>query len=195
MGFLDSKHRKLIERVELLWKGVEALSELGREYGIDDIFQDNGAKILQQVIYMNFKAMMKREGNDAIDENGLEWELKSCNSEKVSGISTHHHLNHVILAKYRKVPWMFSLYKHSVLQEMYMMSPQQLEPIFTQWENKLNGGVGLDGKKVAPRDSINNPKIPISFVTKNGTKVYPFPEKPINPASVGERMKPSKPKR
>ena len=191
MGFLDAKHKALIKRIEELWKGVEALSELGREYNIDDIFQDNGAKILQQIIYMNFKAMVLREGNDAIDENGLEWELKSCNCEKVSSISTHHHLNHVILAKYRKVPWMFSIYEHTVLKEMYMLSPTELEPMFSLWETKLNGEVE-NGKKQPPRESLNNPKIPISFVRTHGEKVWPFPAKPVNPASVGKKMKPSK---
>lgn len=188
MAFLDKKHRDLIQRIEQLWKGVEALSELGREYGIDDIFQDNGAKILQQVIYLNFKALTSREGNDAIDENGVEWELKSCNSEKVVGISTHHHLNHVILAKYRTVPWIFSIYEHTVLKEMYMMTPDDLEPIFTSWETKLNGEIKA-GKKMPPRDSLNNPKIPINFVKEHGVKVFPFPTVPVNPSSIAKKIK------
>ncbi len=188
MAFLDKQHRDLIARLEKIWKGIEELSKLGNEYGIDDIFQDNGAKILQQVIYMNFKAMTSREGNDAIDENGLEWELKSCNSEKVVGISTHHHLNHVILKKYRGVPWLFSIYEHTSLKEIFMMTPQELEPIFSQWENKLNGEI-KNGVKQPKRDSLNNPKIPINFVRTHGVKLYPFPKEPINPASIKSKLK------
>lgn len=188
MSFLDDEHRKKIARIDKLWKGVEELSILAKEYGIDDIFQDNGAKILQQLIYMNFLALNAREGNDAIDENGVEWELKSANIAKVVGVSTHHHLNHVILKKYRSVPWIFSLYEHTVLQEIYCMSPADLEPVFTHWENKLMGEV-KNGKKLAPKDSLNNPKIPIGFIRENGILIYPYPDKPINPSSIGKKLK------
>lgn len=191
MGFLDEKHRERIALIDTLWKGIEALSALAREYGIDDIFQDNGAKILQQLIYMNFQGLKAREGNDAVDEFGTEWELKSANEAKVVGVSTHHHLNHVILKKYRSVPWMFAIYHHTALKEIYCMAPLDLEPVFQQWEQKLIGEV-KNGKKLPPRESLNNPKIPIGFIRKNGVLVYPYPEKPVNPASVGRVLKKEK---
>ncbi|HEV3438572.1 MAG TPA: hypothetical protein VG122_14505 [Gemmata sp.] len=40
-----------------------------------------------------------------------------------------------------------------------------LEPLFTAWEKKWK----------QTRKDINNPKIPLTFVETNGTKVYPKP--------------------
>lgn len=187
MKFLDQDHRNLIDDLMKLWAGIKGLSELGQKYGIDDIFQDNGAKILQQLILMNFQNLGSREGNDAKDINGTEWELKSANESKVSGVSTHHHLNHVILKKYRSVPWMISIYNHIELKEIYLMSPAQLEPVFKGWEDHLNGKKIFRGKRVPKKDSLNNPKIPIYFIREHGTLVYPFPKEPLCPATWAKK--------
>lgn len=192
MKFLDPQHVALINQLESLWKAIDGLTQLAQTFGIDDIFQDNGAKILQQCIYMNMKKLKDREGNDAVDELGNEWELKSANEMLVSGFSTHHHLNHDVLAKYRTVPWMFSFYNHSHLTEIYVMSAADLEPLFQIWESDLNGTKvrrsGVKGK----RDHLNNPKIPFKFVRQFGTKVYPYPKKPINPCEAVRSKKKSK---
>ena len=173
--------------LEKLWQGIQELNMLARKYGIMDIFQDNGAKILQQCVYANMKRLEAREGNDAVDENGTEWELKSANEELVSGFSTHHHLNHVILGKYRLVPWMFAFYRHTELREIYVMPPAGLEPLFQIWEDHLNGKKVYRGKPVPGVSHINNPKIPLTFVRKNGTKVWPFGPTPINPADIAKK--------
>lgn len=52
-----------------------------------------------------------REGNDAKDASGAEFELKTVNVLKTKSFSTHHHLNPVILAKYRQVDWFFAIYE------------------------------------------------------------------------------------
>ncbi|WP_090943483.1 PDDEXK family nuclease [Pelosinus propionicus] len=58
---------------------------------------------------------------------------------------------------------------------MYVMSVQQLEPIFRHWEDKLDGSMA----------HINNPKIAVTFVRENGVKVFPIDnQNPINPASA-----------
>ena len=162
MKFGDEEHRSLISRVDKLWDGLSELSELAREYDIDDIFQDNGAKTLQQLIVANLKVLPGREGNDAIDEEGQEWEMKSANICKVSGYSTHHHLNEVILAKYRSVPWLFSEYHHIELKRIFVMKPAQLEPLFEKWEAKLS----------QERLALNNPKIPLKFVATQGICIF-----------------------
>jgi len=148
---------------------------MATEFGINDIFQDNGAKIMQQLIYLNFQNLPGREGNDAIDKNGVEWEMKSINTAtSAQGFSTNHHLNHVILAKYRKVPWSFSIYKGIELLDMYVMPPIILEPIFQKWETKLE-----------TQAHINNPKIPVKFVRENGTQVYPLDyQNPMSPCTI-----------
>ena len=117
--------------------------------------------------------MPGREGNDALDDDKNEYELKTLNVSlgKSRGVTTHHHLNTVILAKYRAVhAWYISLYEGIVLQEIYRLTPAQLEPIFKTWEDKIDSrGDGA---------SLNNPKIPIRFVREQGNKVYPVPGLP-----------------
>lgn len=148
---------------------------MAKSYGIPDIFQDNGAKVLQQLIYLNMKILPGREGNDCISASGTEWEMKSINLEtSASGFSTNHHTNHDIIAKYRQVPWSFAIYYGIQLTEMYVMTPQMLEPMYQHWEEKL--------KKTS---HLNNPKIPVKFVRENGIKVYPInPDKPLDPDSI-----------
>lgn len=173
MAFYDDHHQARIERLETLWNNLHDLSELAQEYGIDDIFQDNGAKVLQQLIYLNMEILPGREGNDAISESDVEWEMKSINLEtSASGFSTNHHTNHDIIAKYRQVPWTFSIYHGITLTEIYVMTPEMLEPIYSHWEDQLEEG----------KTHLNNPKIPVNFVRENGIKVYPINvDDPIDP--------------
>ena len=178
MTFRSKDHLEKIDKLVSLWSKIDQLNVLAHDYGIKDIFQDNGAKILQQAIILNFKVLPGREGNDAVDALGNEWEMKSANIELVTGFSTHHHLNFEILAKYRKVPWSFAFYRHTMLEEIYVLSPDRLKPVFDTWENKLNG-IGRKGEKISKITSINNPKIPIKFVREEGIKVYPFHETDI----------------
>jgi hypothetical protein len=101
-----------------------------------------------------------REGNDAKDETGREYELKSVNIELQTQITTHHHLNPKILDKYRQVDWIFAIYRNIELVSIYKMTPADLEPLFSRWEKKWHD----DGEK-----DINNPKIPLGFVVTHGT--------------------------
>ena len=169
MEYLGKEHQQLIKELEDLWRGLQKLNQLGNQYGIDDIFQDNGAKVLQQLVLLNFKNLAGREGNDAIDPLGVEWEMKSANIEKVSGFSTHHHLNFTILQKYRSVPWSFATYKHIDLQEIYVMTPKELEPMFQKWEDSLTG------KGNTPKvESINKSQNSYKVCAKNRTHYLSF---------------------
>ena len=103
-----------------------------------------------------------REGNDAKDVNGLEYELKSVNIRLTKSFSTNHHLNQKIINKYRKVDWVFAVYDDIELLEIYLLTPVMLAPYFTQWEIKCKEG-GKD---------LNNPKIPLNFVRDNGILVF-----------------------
>ena len=60
-----------------------------------------------------------REGNDAVDEDGNEYELKDGQLARTAQFTTHHHLNPVIIAKYRKVDWIFATYEGIELKEIY----------------------------------------------------------------------------
>jgi hypothetical protein len=184
MGFMDKEHEEKVKHLDRLWHGFAALAELAKQYGIKDIFQDNNAKLLQQLVYLNFKPLPGREGNDAIDEFGAEWEMKSANEELVTGFSTHHHLNKVILKKYRVAHWMFTIYSNILIKEVFVMNAASLEPLFQHWEDKLNGRKGQ-----AKMESINNPKIPLKFVRERGICVFPFSDPPINPAKAVRKIR------
>lgn len=161
--------------VDILWRQLETLQSIAKEFGISNIFQDNGAEILQQLIYLNMKAVPGREGNDGVDINGCEWEMKSIDISKGNaGITTNHHLNHAIIKKYKTVPWSVALYDGIILKKIYIVSNQQLQPMFDKWEADLK-----------TKESLNNPKIPLSFIEKNGILIYSEgDEYPINPMTV-----------
>lgn len=149
-----------------LWDSVQQYQDLATKHGIDDIFQDNGGKLLQVILLLGLKTLPGREGNDAVDATGREYELKSVNISLTKGFSTHHHMNPTIIAKYRQVPWIFAIYQNISLQSVFILEPDDLEPYFQAWEKKWHGDGGKD---------INNPKIPIKFVSSVGKILYEAP--------------------
>lgn len=161
--------------VDILWRQLETLQSIAKDFGISNIFQDNGAEILQQLIYLNMKAVPGREGNDGVDINGCEWEMKSLDISKGNaGITTNHHLNSAIIKKYKTVPWSVALYDGIILKKIYVISNQQLQPMFDKWEAELK-----------TKESLNNPKIPLSFIEQNGIPIYSEgDEYPVNPMTV-----------
>ena len=72
MSFYDEKHRAEIAKIEQLWRNLNELDQMAHAYGISDILQDNGAKVLQQLIYLNMSILPGREGNDCISTSGTE---------------------------------------------------------------------------------------------------------------------------
>jgi len=159
--------------VDILWKQLATLQEIAEEFGISNIFQDNGAEILQQLIYLNMAAVPGREGNDGVDINGCEWEMKSLDISKGNkGITTNHHLNAAIIEKYKTVPWSVALYDGIILKKIYVIGSKQLQPMFDKWERELE-----------TKSSLNNPKIPLKFIEENGILIYEEGmEYPLNPA-------------
>lgn len=151
------------KRLQAMWPAIEAYQELATKHGIEDVFQDNGGKLLQVLLLLSLKILPGREGNDAVDASGREYELKSVNIELTRGFSTHHHMNPHIIAKYRKVPWVFAVYRNIALQTVYRLEPADLEPYFKGWEEKWHADGGKD---------INNPKIPVKFVMAHGEMLY-----------------------
>lgn len=162
------------------WAEAERLMPCIREYqalaarhGINDIFQDNGGKLLQLLLVLGLQNAPGREGNDAVDSAGNEYELKTVNSDLTSSFSTHHHLNPAILGKYRLVPWFFAVYSGIELQSIHRLTAKQLEAYFAKWEAKWHA----QGK------DINNPKIPVKYVIEHGERVYVRPVGPIEPGA------------
>ena len=151
------------KKLEKLFPHIQEYQKLADEHGVDDIFQDNGGKILQVLLILGIQQLPGREGNDAVDSKGNEYEMKSVNILKTTSFSTHHHMNPVIIAKYRLVDWIFAVYEGIELVEIFLLTPKDLEPYYTRWEAKWN----IDGGK-----DINNPKIPLKYVREQGQKLY-----------------------
>ena len=151
------------EKFDELWPAVEKYQKLAAAHGINDIFQDNGGKLLQVLLITGLKQLPGREGNDAKDDEGNEYELKSVNINLTKSFSTHHHMNPTILAKYRLVDWVFAVYENIKLLEIWQLTPADLEFYYDKWESKWYA----DGQK-----DINNPKIPLEYVRDHGRQLY-----------------------
>lgn len=158
------------ERLQEGLENVRVLQRLANEYDIADIFQDNGGKVLQLLILLGLKQSKGREGNDAIDEDGNEYELKTINLSlnPRAGVTTHHHLTKEIIKKYRKVTWYIGLYESIELIEIWKVHPSKLERLFSTWEKWIDEHNGQPS---------NNPKIPLRYV-RGGERVYRNPLKP-----------------
>ena len=154
--------------LDRLFPCLREYQALASKHGIDDIFQDNGGKLLQVLLLTSLQKNKKREGSDAKDGRGREYELKSVNIRLTKSFSTHHHMNPVILKKYRQVDWIFAIYKGIELRSIYRLKPDQLKPYFSRWSRKL---------RVEGKEHLNNPKIPVSFVKENGKVIYPKPSR------------------
>ena len=64
--FNSQEHQAEVNKLNRLWSALHDLEAMATEYGIPDLFQDNGAKILQQLVLLNFDNLAGREGNDAV---------------------------------------------------------------------------------------------------------------------------------
>jgi hypothetical protein len=161
----DKQPKSTRERLEDVLRPIREMQQLATEYGINDIFQDNGGKVLQVCILLGLRFSGKREGNDAVDDDGNEYELKTVNRSLAPnrGITTHHHLNKQIIDKYRMVKaWYIAIYEGIDLVQIYRVEPSILEPLFQKWEMEIETR-GIE---------LNNPKIPMRYVTQ-GKLVYP----------------------
>ena len=166
-----------------LFPYIREYQKLASKYNIKDIFQDNGGKYLQLMMILNLKTDGAREGNDATDAEGNEYEIKTVNIELQQQVSTHHHMNPTIIAKYRKVDWFFAPFLGIELQAIYRLKPAHMEYFYAKWEKKWHA----DGGK-----HINNPKIPLSYVMAHGEIVW-LPEgrdKFVLPAIIKDPNRP-----
>ena len=97
--------------------------------------------------------------------------MKSINRNTVSGFSTNHHLNFKIIEKYQQVPWSFAIYDGIDLESIYVVTPNQMIYWYRKWSSQLTE---------ENRDHLNNPHIPMSWVTKNGILIYDAKEGFVN---------------
>lgn len=159
----DYKNREPITQLNNIFHYLQIFQTLAEEHGINDIFQDNGGKLLQVLIITGLVDLPGREGNDAKDKHDNEYELKSVNTNLTKSFSTHHHMNPDIIKKYRKVDWVFAVYEGIELKEIHILKPIDLKFYYDKWEKKWHDDGGKD---------INNPKIPLKYVRENGNLIY-----------------------
>lgn len=164
---------------------IERYQELALKHGISDIFQDNGGKQLQIILLLGLVVVPGREGNDARTQDGQELELKTVNLDLQNQFTTHHHLNPTIIAKYRKVPWVFGFYRGITLKAVYLLEIGQIEPKFVAWEKQWHDRGGRD---------INNPKIASKFVLEHGELLWGEPPDLTRPKRAPVTRRPRKPR-
>jgi hypothetical protein len=156
--------------MKTLFPSIRDYQELASKYQINDIFQDNGGKILQILLVTGLHSLPGREGNDAVDDDGQEYEIKSVNMLLTQSFSTHHHMNPTIIAKYRLVPWIFATYEGIELRNIYRLEPSDMEHWYSNWEKKWHDDGGKD---------INNPKVPLSYVQEYGKLIFDYSNYPF----------------
>jgi type II restriction enzyme len=148
------------EKFDRLFQSIREYQELAKKHNINDIFQDNGGKYLQLQMILGLSTDGSREGNDAFDASGNEYEIKTANIDLVDEFTTHHHLNNEIIEKYRKVDWFFAPFKGIELQAIFRMKPEDMEPYYKKWEADLS----KDGVT-----HLNNRKVPLKYVMEHGS--------------------------
>lgn len=149
--------------IESIWPGVEALQQLADQYGIVDVFQDAGGKMLQLAVATGLDLVPGRMGPDAKDRMGNLYEIKTTDlsGRKQGGFTTNHHLTNDTILRYRQRRWVFAMYDRITLMEAYLVEGADLEAVFQKWEHTLR-----------VKTHINNPKIPVDLVREVGTVMY-----------------------
>ena len=141
---------------------IREYQALALKHGIEDVFQDNGGKVLQMLLALNLEGIPGRQGNDAVDADGDEYELKGLNIRLTDGFSTNHHVNLPTIRKYRLARWVFAIFEGIEMRRAYAVPTDVLEVYFSSWEEKWRDEV----------KDINNPKIPLNFVIEHGHLIY-----------------------
>lgn len=163
---------------------AEHILELGRqlqviatENGIHNVMTDNG---YQELVVLTLFGLtkMRREGNDARDADGREYELKTVGRISAAGdrktslnVTTEHTLTLANVERYRNVwLWVVGVFDRTLPEAIYEITPWALEPYLARWEARL---LARDAQGRPLELSLNNPKIPLTFIIQNGIRVWP----------------------
>lgn len=146
---------------------------------IHNVFDDGGYKELLMLTLFDLRKL-DREGDDAEDSDGRRYEMKTVARVNARGqrkaslsVTTEHTLTLTNIDRYRRTfLWIVAVFDQSQPEAIYEITPAALEPYFSNWENRLLGQAEARATGSAP-DHLNNPKIPLSFIAKHGTRVWP----------------------
>lgn len=164
------------EVVHLIKIGTD-LQRYASAVGIHNVMTDNGYQELLLLTLFGLRKL-RREGNDAIDDEGREYELKTVGRTSSDGkrkgslsVTTEHTLTLANIGRYRTAYlWIVAVFDQSLPEVIYEVAPTMLEPYFKAWETRLDE---RDGGWRLIRDHLNNPKIPLWFIERHGIRVWP----------------------
>jgi len=156
-----------------------ALQEVASTRRIHNVFDDGGYKELLLLSLFNLTKGGGRTGNDAVDDQGREYEIKTVARVSAKGerkpylnVTTEHTLTLENVERYRNVHlWIVAVFDQSNPEVIYEVSPARLERYFSLWESKLRDQEALRREGGAPVH-LNNPKIPLSFIALHGVVVW-----------------------
>ncbi|MFJ9039578.1 hypothetical protein ACIRF8_23630 [Streptomyces sp. NPDC102406] len=156
-----------------------ALQELASVRRIHNVFDDGGYKELLLLSLFNLAKGGDRTGNDAIDDQGREYEIKTVarvsakgERKKYLNVTTEHTLTLENVERYRNVHlWIVAVFDQSNPEVIYEIPPARLERYFSIWEAKLRGQE-LNRREGGAPNHLNNPKIPLSYIANHGIVVW-----------------------
>jgi hypothetical protein len=163
---------------EVVEMGI-ALQAVATEHNIHNVFDDGGYKELLLLRLFNLRKLY-REGDDAEDEEGRRYEIKTVarvssigEMKRTLGVTTEHTLTQANVDRYRAVfLWIIAVFNQSEPEAIYEITPAALEPFFSTWETRLAEMQAVADPGSAPVH-INNPKIPLKYVIEHGVQVWP----------------------
>lgn len=170
-----------------------ALQHVASEHNIHNVFDDGGYKELLVLRLFNLRKLY-REGDDAEDDQGRRYEIKtvarvsSRGEHKTSlSVTTEHTLTQTNIDRYRSVYlWIIAVFDQSHPEAIYGVTPAALELYFSDWEGRLSDMQAASGSGSAPVH-LNNPKIPLTYVQSRGIRVWPLADVPL-PETVVEAL-------
>lgn len=156
-----------------------ALQQLATPKNIHNVFDDGGYKELILLTLFNLKKL-DREGDDAEDDQGRRYELKTVarmgprgRRKRSLSVTTEHTLTLSNVQRYRNTYlWIVAVFDQSNQEAIYEIAPASLEPYFARWEQALRRQEELHETGGAP-PHLNNPKISLPYVEQHGTRIWP----------------------
>ena len=160
-----------------LLKLANELQVEANKHNIIHVFDDGGYRELLLVKMFGLTKIPGRHGDDGIDpETGNQYELKTVNLVDTSGklrrdpgVTTCHHVNLDIIARYRKVSgFLVGIFYINDPARIYEVPSKLLEPYFQTWEHRLKTEPNLN--------HINNPKFKFEDIIKLGVLHFHNPK-------------------
>jgi hypothetical protein len=161
---------KLTGAVQHLTELAGPLEVEANAKNIFNVFDDGGYRTLLLLTMFNLTKPNKgRLGDDAIDQHGNRYELKTINLIRTNGevrtsypgVTTEHTLRQQNVDRYRACDaWIIGVFIGNRPLDVWVVPSAALEPYYCEWERQI---------AAAPNHELNNPKIPIGFVAKVGT--------------------------